>query len=87
MELVIGAVFQVCLGATSSPEVPLFRRFQQFWEFVDQSKYESGMADDTVSRSVQDISDSTIQFANRYLAESQPRDDHRELLELVVILL
>ena len=55
MELITGAVFQVCLGATSSPEVPLFRRFQQFWEFVGQSKYETGMADDTVY-----ISDSTI---------------------------
>ena len=45
------------------------------------------MADDTVSKSVQDIRDSIIVFANRYLAESQPRDDYREFLELVVIFL
>jgi len=38
MELIIGAVFQVCLGGTSSPEVPLLQCFQQFWEFVDQDK-------------------------------------------------
>jgi hypothetical protein len=87
MELIIKAVFQVCLGATSSPEVPLFKRFQQYWEFIDRDRYESGMADDTVSKSVQDIRDSIIVFANRYLAESQPRDDYREFLELVVIFL
>ena len=77
MELIIGAVFQVCLGATSSPEVPLLRRFQQFWEFVDQNKYETGMADDTVSRSVRDISDSTIsvckQISGRKSATGWPQ--------------
>ncbi|ESO00230.1 hypothetical protein HELRODRAFT_176074 [Helobdella robusta] len=54
MELIINAVYQVCLGDISSPEIsgtePLF-------------------------------------FANRYLAESQPRDDYREFLGLVVIFL
>jgi len=45
------------------------------------------MADESVSRSLKDIRGSTIEFANRYLAESQPRDDYREFLELVIIIL
>jgi len=35
MELVVGAVFQACMGSTSGPEVPLFKRFQTRWEFID----------------------------------------------------
>lgn len=38
MELLIGAVFQVCLGSTSAPQVPIFTRFQQHWAFIDQSR-------------------------------------------------
>lgn len=87
MELVIGAVFKVCLGVTSSPEVPLFARFQKYWEFVAQDRYDTGMADEFVSRSLKNIRGSTIEFANRYLTESQPRDDYMEFLELVIIFL
>ena len=36
MELVIGSVFQVCMGSSSCPEVPLFNRFQAHWAFIDQ---------------------------------------------------
>src|SRR5262249_3738673 len=58
MELIIGAVFQVCLGSTSSPEVPLLKRFKGHWQCIDQQKYETGLTNNTVSRSLQDIKDS-----------------------------
>jgi hypothetical protein len=47
MELIIGAVFKVCLGSTSSPEVPLFKRFQGHWQFIDQQKYETALTNNT----------------------------------------
>ncbi|KAK2713260.1 hypothetical protein QYM36_009210 [Artemia franciscana] len=87
MELLIGAVFQVCLGSTSAPQVPIFTHFQQYWMFVDQSRFETGMSSNAVSTSVQDIKDSTTEFAKGYLRESQQRDDYREFLELVIIFL
>ncbi|KAK2708995.1 hypothetical protein QYM36_014581 [Artemia franciscana] len=87
MELLIGAVFQFCLGSTFAPQVPIFTRYQQYWMFVDQSRFERGMSSDAVSTSVQDIEDSTTEFAKGYLTESQPRDDYREFLELVIIFL
>ncbi|KAK2720673.1 hypothetical protein QYM36_004529 [Artemia franciscana] len=87
MELVIGAVFQVCMGSTSSPEVPLFKRFQDYWRFIDTDKYETGIAADDVVRLVDDIKQSTIDFANKHLEQSQPRDDYKEFLELVLIFL
>ena len=74
MELIIGAVFQVCMGATSSPEVPLFKRFQQYWGFIDTAKYEPGIAADDVASLVEDIKQDTIDYANKHLEDDQPRD-------------
>ncbi|KAK2727043.1 hypothetical protein QYM36_007784 [Artemia franciscana] len=87
MELVIGAAFRVCMGSTSSPEVPLLKRFQDYWRFIDTDKYETGIAADDVARLVDDIKQSTIDFANKHLEQSQPRDDYKEFLELVLIFL
>ncbi|KAK2727011.1 hypothetical protein QYM36_007756 [Artemia franciscana] len=87
MELVIAAAFRVCMGSTSSPEVPLFKRFQDYWRFIDTDKYETGIAADDVARLVDDIKQSTIDFANKHLEQSQPRDDYKEFLELVLIFL
>ncbi|KAK2716028.1 hypothetical protein QYM36_010560, partial [Artemia franciscana] len=87
MELVIGAAFRVCMGSTSSPKVPLFKRFQDYWRFIDTDKYETGIAADDVARLVDDIKQSTIDFANKHLEQSQPRDDYKEFLELVLIFL
>ena len=44
MELVIGSVFQVCMGSTSSPEVPVFKRFQQHWSCIDHMNTNQLMA-------------------------------------------
>ncbi|KAK2703242.1 hypothetical protein QYM36_018259 [Artemia franciscana] len=87
MELVIGAAFQVCMGSTSSPEVPLFKRFHDYWRFIDTDKYETGIAADDVAHLVDDIKQSTIDFANKHLEQSQLRDDYKEFLELVLIFL
>lgn len=64
MELVIGAVFNVCLGFSSAPEVLVFKRFQANWEFVDRSRYATGVDDKDVSILVQDVRESILDFAN-----------------------
>ena len=49
MELIIGAMVQVCMGATTySPEVRLFKRFQEYWELIDTAKYAADDAADLV---------------------------------------
>ena len=64
MELITGAVFHVCMGATtSSPEVQLFKRFQEYWGLIDTARY----AADDVAFLVEDIRQSTIDFANKHL--------------------
>ena len=84
MDLIICAVFRVCMGATASAEVPLFKRFQEYWGFIDTAKYEPGIADDHVAGLVEDVRESTIEFANK---QSMPRDDFKEFLELVIVFL
>lgn len=89
MELIIGAVFQVCMGVKSysSPEVPLFKRFREYWRFIDTTQYESGIAADDVAILVEDIKQSSIDYANKQLEHRHPRDDYKELLELVIVFL
>ena len=87
MELMIGAVSQACYGVKSSPEVPLFKRFQSRWQYIDHDKYETGVANDVVLQLIRDIKDDIIEFANLYLEQQQPREDYREFLELVMVFL
>jgi len=88
MELIIGAVFQVCMGATtSSPEVRLFMRFQDYWRLIDTAKYELGIAADDVTDLVEDIRQSITDYANKHLEQSLSRDDYKEFLELVIVFL
>lgn len=88
MELIIGAVFQVCMGfGTSGPEILLFKRFQARWEFIDTAKFKRGIETEEVLGFLQDVKLHILAFANKQLEDIQPRDDYREFLELVVIFL
>ena len=87
MELIIGAAFKVCMAYSPSPDVLLFKRFQAEWVNIEKNKYETGIESDDVLNSVQDIRESTIEFAINQLEKGQPRDDYREFLELSLIFL
>ena len=65
--------------------VPLFKCFQEYWRFIDTAKYEPGIAADDVTSLVGDIKQDTIDYANKHLEQSQPRDDYKEFLELVIV--
>ncbi|KAK6185944.1 hypothetical protein SNE40_008071 [Patella caerulea] len=85
LELIIGAVFIVCMGASSSPEVLVFKRFQAHWEFLDLEKFDDASTDEHVTKALADVRDDIIEFAVAQLSEVQPRDDYREFLELTLI--
>jgi len=87
MEFIIGAVFQVCMGSSFSPEVPLFKRFQEHWTSVDTNEYEPGIVNSDVASLVEDIRQSIIHYANTYLEQKLPKDDYKEFLELVIVFL
>lgn len=86
-ELVLKSVFEAKLCITSGPDVPIFKRFQQFWGNIDQNKFKAGIMNDFVKTILNDVCDNVISFANNYLLLKQPREDYREFLELIVIFL
>ena len=86
-KLVIGAVFHKCLGPSDGPDVRIFKRFKEQWPFIDQHQYQDVTSNDQAASQVADIQDSIIQFVANMLSQSQPRDDYREMLELVHIYL
>ena len=45
LELIIGAVFTACMGTSSGPDVPVFKRFQKHWELIDKDKFEDASTD------------------------------------------
>ena len=71
MELIIGSVFQVCMGSSSCPEVPLFKRFQAHWAFIDQDNYDIGVDSLDVLNIIRDVHESVKAFAFRHLEEAQ----------------
>lgn len=87
MELIIGKVFHISLGISSSSlEVPLFKRFQDYLGF------EAGLKDDNIKVLLQDIKYEILEFASRQESLSTPsapglRDDNLEFVELVIIFL
>ena len=87
MELIAGAAFTTVLGSTSSPEVPLFKRFKQQWEYLDHCKYSNGMENDEAASVLNPVRHDILQFAEKQLADNQPRDDYKEMLQLSIIFL
>jgi len=87
LKLVVGAVFQAFMGSTYGAEVPLFKRFQTQWVFIDQERYDTSMSDDANAELLCDVKTDIIEFANKQLVELQPQDDQGKLVELALIFL
>jgi hypothetical protein len=73
----------------SGPDVAIFNRFHTSWNSINQSNFEPMMIGDMKSP-VADVffscENEVVTFCLEKLTSSQPRDDYRELLALVVIL-
>ena len=87
MELIIGAAFDQMLGDSSGPEITLFKRFQQQWQFIDRDKFQPASTDPYVESLVSNWRGDIVQFSTVQLELHQPRDDYREFLELSLIYL
>jgi hypothetical protein len=85
-ELMLEHVFSLH-DLSKSPNIEIFGNFREIWPRVDQSSYSTAMQDRRTAATVTPWKDDIIQFALTQLEKFQPRDDYRELLELVVIFL
>ena len=83
-ELVMSAVFDHFFSS-SGPDIPIFRRFKDFWGSIDQSSYDA--YDDLDQKSCQWISDRANeieQFVLHHMEKAETRDDYLELLNLTL---
>lgn len=80
MEIIADKVFAACHIQSTGPDILLFKRFQQQWEFIDKERYDV-LEDHVINR------DDILTFCRQQLGIHQPRDDYRELLELCMIFL
>ena len=88
LELIAAAAFKKVLPSSSSPNIQLFKRFKDNWEFIDQAKYEDASTDEVAASGVEDIQEEMIKFNEGvWTTETQPRDDYRELMELTLLFL
>ena len=75
------------MGPSCGPEVGIFKRFSESWNYIDQTNYEAGIADSEINASVKDQKDqkdSIVSFALEQMRDQQSRDDYREMLELCI---
>jgi len=89
-ELVVESAFVAIFifGASSGPDIALFKRFQSRWNVIDQNNFESMHAE--LSPEPEDLffscKEQVVLFCTQHLESVQSRDDCLELLELVIIL-
>lgn len=82
-EIILAAVFSTCSGASSGPNVQLFRRFQKNWGSLDKSNYQTGKD----LKVLQPDRERILKFAESKLAQGNHRDDYKEFLELAIVCL
>ena len=75
------------MRTSTAPKILLFKRFQGKWKWIDKEKFKDGMSDSIVRELVQPVKDEITEFISNALQDSQPRDDYREVLELLSIFL
>jgi hypothetical protein len=84
MELVLGAAFGVCMGPSKAPEILIFKRFKEQWAYIDQDRFNDAFSDDYASTQLADVRVEAIAFCEPKHEDHQPRDDYRELLQLML---
>lgn len=87
-EIMLRAAFEAKFGVSSAPTVPVFDRFQNEWNNIDKTKYQSGIADPIVKDALKNIADDLIRFSQEKVKKKKfARQDYKEILQLTLIFL
>ncbi|XP_050530606.1 uncharacterized protein LOC126899603 [Daktulosphaira vitifoliae] len=84
-EIILKSVFEVKFNTSSGPDVPIFNKFQKCWQNINKTNYLSGIEDTVILEKLKTKKDDILKFSFEQLQKYQPRDDYKELLELVII--
>ena len=86
-EVILADVFTHVLGASSGPDIPVFKRLRSQWPSIDKTKF-TVPSDDLFIGSLGELRDEMTAFYTTALEKgSFPRDDYAELLHLSLVFL
>lgn len=87
-EIVLHGVFSaVNLVTSTGPDIIIFKKFKNEWRNIEQNSFSTWSTDENVKNILKDISDEILKFAKNKIKDDFPRDDYKELLELIIIFL
>lgn len=86
-ELILEVVYEIHMGPSNGPEIPLFMRFQVAWPNIKDCAFKSAIDSKEFISALGDELDEIIKFASAQLKVHQPRDDYKELLNLAIMFL
>jgi len=87
-ELIIQAAFnEAKLYVSSGPIIPIFKRFQNSWNKIDKTKILVWNTNKNFEKIISPIREEIVSFCLKKITEDHPRDDYKELIELVIIIL
>lgn len=87
LEIMLEAVVVKLLGVSSGPDISLFKRFKKSWSSINQGGFKTIGTDELIHEEIINSVPDIIEFSKKQLAEFQPRDDYKELLELTIVFL
>lgn len=79
-ELPIAAVYNHLFDKPNGPDIQLFVKFKNSWQYIDRTKWKTAMEDEDIANILEPDRDDLIQFILDQLSQFHPRDDYRELL-------
>lgn len=84
LEIVLSKAFTLCFGPSSSPDIPLFKRFKAAWPLIYKDKYQPlKEAPDSAHLKLTAVNALLVTLGSK----KQPRGDYMELLELSLLAL
>ena len=78
LEILLSTAFHVCFGSSKSPEPAMFKKFQSSWNQLDHNNFE--VPENFIPPCK---AENLKAFAMDQLKQFQPRDDYKEMLQLV----
>lgn len=86
-EIVLAGVFIGQMGASTGPNVDIFKKFKNHWPKINRDNFSTGLTHPRINEILGDDTAEILNFAYHKIAQSFARDDYKEFLELVIIFL
>ena len=86
-EIILAAVFSKADFTISGPDIPLFKRFQSSWSKINNKNFVPAVANFEMTQMIGSEVETIIKCMNDAISKKFPREDYRELLDLVIIFL